>query len=40
MIVLFGTDKAMKVNTIEQYAAPNRTQMVEKTTCNMCPNIK
>jgi len=26
VIVLFGTDKAMKVNTVEQYIAPNRTQ--------------
>jgi len=25
VIVLFGTDKAIKVNTIEQYTAPNRT---------------
>jgi len=30
VIVLFGTDKAMKVNTVEQYTAPNRTQRVEK----------
>ena len=38
--VLFGTDKAIKVNTAEQYTAPNRTQRVEKTTSNICPNIK
>ena len=29
VIVLFGTDKAIKVNAIEQYTAPNRTQRVE-----------
>ena len=39
VIVLLGTDKAMKVDTVEQYTVPNRTQRVEKTTSNMCPNF-
>ena len=30
VIVLFGTDKAVKVNTVEQYTAPNGTQRIEK----------